>query len=182
MVTQNACDGAVKRETIVLMAPGGWPAVTAGCAAPATYEAPTNKQTIYFLAFDKVTLENAEWTVIMPDNWDGLAINATFHWMANDATNNAVVWGIKARAYGDGDAIDQAYGAAATVTDLNGSAAYKKMASAATGDITVGGAPAGGQMVQFRVYRDTADGADTLDTDALLLGVKIEYELVTFTS
>ena len=109
----------------------------------------------------------------MPDSYDGGTVTARFIWTnAAGLTTETVRWGIKARGYADSDAIDQAYGAEVTVDDT-WLAQGDVHISAASGAVTIGGSPAGGQWVTFRVMRDVSDG--TLTGDARLLAVQIEY-------
>jgi hypothetical protein len=165
------------RKTLVLTGAGGWPSMTSGCATNVKIETPTNKQNLYVLDFDPDAIEYAEWSVEMPDAWDGGTITATLEWTANDATTNAVVWGLQGRAYADGDAIDAAWGAAQEVTDANGGTAYQRRKTAATAAITLAGSPAGGQTVQLRAYRKATAGADTLAADARLISITVKYTI-----
>jgi hypothetical protein len=95
--------------------------------------------------------------------------------MANDATENAVVWGCQGRSYGDGETLDDSWGTAQEVTDANGGVANQIRKSGATAAITLAGTPAAGELVQFRAYRDGAVGGDTLDVDARLLGIMVSF-------
>jgi hypothetical protein len=100
-------------------------------------------------------------------------VTAIFYWTnAGGQSGEDVVWGIKARAYANDDAIDQAYGTEVTVAD-DWLAQNDVQATAATGAITIGGSPAGGQYFVFNVGRKVA--SDDLTGDARLLSVKIEY-------
>jgi hypothetical protein len=83
------------------------------------------------------------------------------------------VWGIQARAYADTNALDQAFGIAIEVTDANNGAGEVNI-SAATAAVTIAGAPAAGQHVQFRVYR-LGSGADNLAATARFLEAKVAY-------
>lgn len=168
-------------RTMVLTGAGGWPSTTAGAASNVKVEYVTNDQDLYHLDFDATTDENAQWTVIMPDSYSGGTITAQFYWTANSTSTNSVVWGIQGRAYADGDAIDQAWGSAQTVTDANGSTANTVRISSATSAVTLAGSPAGGQLVQFRVYRDADNGSDNLAVDARLIAVKVEYPINSYT-
>jgi hypothetical protein len=170
--------GPAPLATIVLTAGGGWPSTTSGAAANTKVEYPTNDVDMYHLDFDPTADEFAQWTVAMPDNYDGGTVTAQFHWTANSTSTNSVVWGIQARAYADNDAIDQAFGTAQTVTDANGSSANTLRKSAATSAITIGGTPAAGNLVQFRVYRDADNGSDNLAADARLIAVKLQYGII----
>jgi hypothetical protein len=160
---------------IFLTAAGGWPSTTLGCKPNALYESGTYKENVYTLDFVDGSTTYAEWTVAMPSDWDGLTVTAVFYWMANDTTANAVVWGIQGVSYGDGDALDVTFGTVINVTDANASTAYQIRISAATGAVTIGGTPAAGKLVQFRVERAGGDGNDSLTVDAKLIGVMITF-------
>ncbi len=164
-----------RSRNFILTAGGGWPSTTAGCAANTKVEYATNKVNLYLLDFDAATAEYAEWTAVMPADYNGGTITAIFYWLANDATTNAVVWGLQGRCYADADAIDQAMGTAQTVTDANASTANQVRISAATAAITLAGAPAANQLVQFRAYRDATVGGDTLAVDARLIQIEITF-------
>ena len=154
---------------------GGWPSTTSGCAQPTQTELATNKVNFKSLDFDPATQEYGEWAFALPSDYGGGTITAQFFWLANDATTNAVIWGLQARCFGDGDALDAAYGTAQEVTDANASTANQVRISTATAAITIAGTPAAGKSIQWRVYRKAADGSDTLTVDAKLLGVQITY-------
>ena len=111
----------------------------------------------------------------MPSSYGGGTVTATFVWMATGTSTNSVVWGCEAYAYGDMVTLDQTYGTAQEVTDAHSSTASQVQISSATSAITIGGSPAANKMVNFRVYRDSANGSDTLAVTASLLMVIITY-------
>lgn len=162
-------------RTLILTAAGGKPTTTSGCAASTTVEAGTNDVDYTVLDFDATAQEFAFWNVQMPDNYDGSTVTARFIWTAAaGGAGSTVVWGIAGRAFGNDDAIDQAFGTAVEVSDdwiANGDVHV----TSATSAITLGGTPAGGEFVVFRVYRDPADANDDLTGDARLMAVQIEY-------
>ena len=110
----------------------------------------------------------------MPSDYNGGTITAVFYWVAGDASTNSVEWGLAARAFADGDALDQAFGTPQEVTDAN-QANDDVNISAATPAITIGGTPAASNYVQFRAYRNPADANDTLAATAELLAIRITY-------
>jgi hypothetical protein len=123
--------------------------------------------------FDKDTDEFCQWTVWMPNNWDGGTITAAFMWTAASGTGD-VIWGLQGRSHGNDDAIDQAWGTAQTVTDSLITVGDVHITSA-TSAITLAGTPAAGELIQFRAYRDANAGGDTLGVDARLIGAKVYY-------
>jgi len=168
--------GAAGSTEIVLSGAGGWSSITSGATGPNKQELATNKVNIQTLDFaDSASKLFAEWTVVMPSNYNGGTVTAIFLWTANSVSTNSVVWGLQGRAYGDDITIDQAMGTAQEVTDANTATANQIHISAASAAITLAGAPAAGQMVQFRAYRDSANGSDTLAATALLVAIKVTY-------
>lgn len=162
------------KRTIVLSAAGGWPSTTLGATGPTKTEMTTNKDNYQLLRFNPAATAHAEWTVVMPDNYDGSTITAQFYWTLNDTTGSAVVWQIAGASIADNESLDIAFGTAQSVTDNHNAAAYKLNVSAATPAITLAGTPAGGELVQFRVRRTAGIGADTAAT-AHLTAIKLEY-------
>ena len=133
----------------------------------------TNDVDMYHLDFDQTSDEFAQWTVVMPNDWDASTITAVFYWTAASGAGD-VVWGMQGRSYGDDEAIDQAWGAAQTVTDTL-LLANDVHITAATGSITLAGTPAASELVQFRCYRDADSGSDTLTADARLIAIRITF-------
>jgi hypothetical protein len=164
---------AVETDTLTLAASGGWPSTTNGCAAAAQTEHATNDVDLVTLDFDAASDEFAQFTTWMPDDWNGGTVTAKVAWTAASSSGD-VIWGVQGRAYADDDAIDQAWGTAQTVTDTL-TAVGDMCITDATSAITLAGSPAGGQIVQWRVYRDADAGGDTLAADARLVAVKITY-------
>jgi hypothetical protein len=158
---------------LILTAAGGWPSVTNGCAANALVELTTNKVAVYVLDFDATAVEYAQWTVVMPSDYDGGTVTAVFHWTAASGSGG-VMWGLAGVAYGNDDALDAAFGTPGEASDTLITANDEHI-SAATPAITIIGTPAASELVQFRVYRDPTDDADTLAVDARLLGVRITF-------
>lgn len=171
-------NGSDPYRTIVLPAGSMSPTTTAGCAAVATVEAGTNDVDYKVLDFDQTTEENSFVVFSMPDSWDGGTITAKFIW-TTAASSGDVIWGIKGRSFANDDAIDQAYGTAQTVTDTF-IAAGDIHISGATSAMTFAGSPAGGQLVQLKIYRDADAGGDTLNGDARLIAVQIEYKVAQY--
>ena len=151
------------------------PSSSGVCAALALVATTSNRPDISTLDFDNTTAEYAQFWVRMPKNWDEGTITATFYWShASTTTNFGVRWGIQGVAISNDDTIDVAYGTAQEVTDTGGTTSDLYV-SDATSAITIGGTPAVGDMVAFRVYRDPANAGDTMAIDARLHGVAIFY-------
>ncbi|MEK6832839.1 MAG: hypothetical protein AABY32_02235 [Nanoarchaeota archaeon] len=162
-------------RTIVLSGAGGWPSTTNGCSVNTKVNFPSNGVDAYTLDFSSAIVEYAQWTLAMPATWDGGTVSAKFYWVANDTTTNSVVWGLQGRSYSNGELIDQTWGTAKEIIDANDSIAYQLRISDVTDVITLAGTPAGGELVQFRAYRNAIDIADTLAVDARLILIMLTY-------
>ena len=147
------------------------PTVTAGCAALAQSETTTNDVNYQSLDFDQTTQEHANFTVIMPDDWNAGTVTFKAYWTAA-AGAGTVVWGLQAISFADDDALDTAWGTVQTSTDTL-LATGDMHISPVSAAITIAGTPATGEPVLFRIYRDVA--TDTLTGDAKLIGIKIYY-------
>ena len=167
------------KRTIVLSGAGGWASTTSGATGPTKTEMSTNKNNYQLVQFNPAATAYMEWTVAMPDNYDGDTVTAQFYWTLNDTTGSAVIWQLAGASVADNESLDVAFGTSQSVTDSHNAAAYKLDVSAATSPITLAGTPAGGELVQFRVKRAAGVGADTAAT-AYLLGVKVEYGISAY--
>jgi len=148
---------------------------TAPCgAAVQDTETTTNKHNSYYAPFDKDTEEHMEFEHALPSDYDGDVVYATFYWRHAAATAFYVVLGMEAVAIGNDEALDAAWGSPQTVTDTGGTTGDVYITSN-TAAITIGGTPAAGKLARWRAFRKAADGADTLDVDAKLIGVMITY-------
>ena len=163
-------------RTIVLPAGSMSPTTTAGCASVTTVEAGTNDVDYKVLDFDKDTDESAFAIFSMPDSWDGGTITVAPYW-TTAGTTGTVVFSVAGRAFANDDAIDQAYGTPQTSTDTFIAAADVHIGPASSA-ITLAGSPAGGQLVQLKITRDVSE--DTLDADARLIALKIEYSVAQY--
>jgi hypothetical protein len=165
--------GAGKRTMAIV---NFWPSKTSGFDKTDYVEMPNNKQTFQVKQFLQGVKSFGEISVPMPKRYDGAALRAIFHWSANSTSANKVRLGIQACAYADGEALDRPWGAAVEVTDANGSEAYQERLSAQTASFTPAGTPAGGRLLQLRIYRDGTNAIeDTLAATMNLQAVDIEY-------
>lgn len=162
------------KQTIWVPA-GSMTARTSNGPAAGTIETTTNKVMIKTLDFDAAAAEYAQFSVQMPKGWNEGTVSALFVWShAATATNFGVVWGVQGVAISDDDALDVAFGTVQTVTDTGGTTndLYR---SPETSAVTIAGTPAESDVVIFQIYRDAANGSDTLAIDARLHGVALFY-------
>jgi hypothetical protein len=160
-------------QSVPVLAGAMTPRTTSGAAA-GTSESATNKIMRSTLDFDGTSNEYAQFLCPMPKSWNESTVTAQFIWEAPGGTGN-VVWGIQGVSISDDDVIDAAFGTAQTVTD-GVTATTDVMQSAFTSAITIGGTPAEGDLVCFQVYRDAANGSDTLNAiDAKLIAIRLNF-------
>jgi hypothetical protein len=170
-----AANGAnpVGRHMVPINAAAMAPSSSGGCAALATVASAANQPDIVSLDFDATTQEYAQFAIPMPESWDEGTITFAPVWShAATTTNFGVVWDLQAVAISNDDGIAVAYGTAQTSTDTGGTTndVYIGPESSA---ITVGGTPAAGDVVYFRISRVTGNGSDTMAVDARLHGIRL---------
>lgn len=152
-----------------------FPSTTGGCAALAKTEYGVNNVGYESLDFDQSAIEYAEALWWPPEDWDGGTITYEVIWTADGLyayLGDDVQWNLQGRAYANGDAIDQAWGASVEVSDpfQTAGAMHRSAESAA---VTLAGGPVAGEPVLLRVWRDAVN--DALLADAKLLAVKLHY-------
>jgi hypothetical protein len=149
---------------------------TGGAAAIGIVLKPTSSSpAVRVLDFDQSFFEQAEFQVIMPDNYTGGTFTAVFHWLSTAGSGN-VVWRIEAMGLPNNTSLTSAaiYGTAQSVTS-GSNGANKLNVSAATAPIIPGGTPGANTPMWFRVSRDATNASDTLAADARLVGVQITF-------
>jgi hypothetical protein len=160
------------KQTIWVPAPAMTPRSTA-VAATGTVETTTNKVMRVTKDFDPATTEYAQFTVAMPKSWNEGTVSFQALWTAASGSGG-VAWGLQGVAASDLENLDAAFGTAQIVADTLGTAGYLHQTGESAA-VTVAGAPAENDLVIFQLYRDVANGSDTLGVDALLLGVRLFY-------
>jgi hypothetical protein len=132
-------------------------------------ETTTNKINFDGMAFDPVTTQYAQFWDFLPPSYNGGPVFAVVVWKSATG-EGTVIFTVRARAYADGEAIDQALGTHGTTTDTYiGAEAIHY--SPPTPAITIAGNPEPGHWTCLEVYRT----AGTLAVNAVVLGVKIYY-------
>ena len=162
------------KQSIWIPATAMNPRTTNG-AVPGSVEMTTNKNMVKTLDFDSATQEFAQFDVRMPKSWDESTVTFIPVWShPATVTNFGVVWGLDAVAVSNDDALDVAFGTAQTSVDTGGTTndSYQGPESSA---ITIAGTPAEGDLVQFRIHRDPANGSDTMAVDARLHGILLLF-------
>lgn len=160
------------RQTIYVAAGSMTPSSSGGCGGVQRYQTSSGHPDFIALAFDSVTEESSEFSIRMPKKWNEGTITFDVAWTHSTAGAYGVVWELKAVAASDGDTLDAAFGTAVTVTDTGGSSVVIRT-SPESSALTIAGSPAAGDMVLFKLSRKPTNGSDTLDVDALPLGINL---------
>jgi hypothetical protein len=125
------------------------------------------------LDFDQTTIEHAYFNESMPSSWNEGGVSFVAVWTAASGTGD-VIWRFQGWARGDGESISTSYSANVARTDtlINPAALHR---APETANLNIDGTPAANDTVFFRVSRNAASGADTLNADARLIGVEFYY-------
>jgi len=164
-------------KTIYISADKLTPTTTAGCASLASTELATNDIMLEYLAFDGSSEEFATVSIPMPEDWDRGAIKAKFFWVPATGCTAAdtVEWEIAGVAVSNDDALDATLGTGQVISAAVTAGVEADLhVTDATPAITVGGTPALGDLVHFKVSRNVG-GTDDMSEDAWLVGVWIQY-------
>lgn len=169
-------------QTLTVWAASIMPTLTSGAATPGIIDSGSSDVGVVVMDFDATSIEYGIFQIAMPDNYDGGTVTAKFSWMTTSTTTTHTCrWVLEGRSYGDGETLDQAYGTSQLIDDdVVNATANQILISGSTPAITLGGTPAAGELVAFRVSRDPTN--DDLNVDARLLAVRIEYGVTGLSS
>ncbi len=168
--TWRGVDTVIGTHTIWIPA-GYMEAATTSGPASAKVELATNKHNLRVLDFDTAAEEFATFDAVLPKSWNKSTITFAAIWTAASGSGG-VAWGLEAVAASDDDPLDASWGTEVAVTDSLITANHMHR-TAASGAVTVGGTPATGDLVHFRVTRVVGNGSDTLGVDARLIGIEL---------
>lgn len=154
---------------------GAMVASTTNGAPISSRETTTNKVNYSYAAFDTTTSESIWFTWTPPANWNAGTVRFKLYW-TNTAglTTETIDFDLAGVAITDDGALDVALGTAANVTDT-WIAQNDLHISAFSSAITIGGTPAAGKEVHFKLSRDVA--SDNMTGDCDVIGVLLEYSI-----
>ena len=162
------------KQTIYIPASAMLSAITSGPPS-AHVETATNDINFMVLDFDATADEHAHFNIAFPKSWNLSTVTFQPIWTTLATNTNGVAWGLQAIALSDNDVGDTAWGSPVVVTDDAQGAANEILVSAESGAVTIGGTPALGDIVFFRIFRDVSDANDDMAEDARLIGVKLFF-------
>lgn len=161
--------GLKQGKTTIAWDAAGMVARTTAGATPNAYESATNKINVKTMDFPKAAspvTTFAQFKVPMPKSWDGGTVTARIFCRVKTTSAANAFFGIGARAYGQGDALDAAIGTAQNITITGTGTADQMIVSSESSAITVAGTPAGNKEVIFELSRLAGNGSDTMATGA----------------
>ena len=168
--------GTKRYDNIFIPAGAMVPSGTNGATAGAVEFSNVKRDT---MAFSNSVEQSAEFSVVMPEDWDLGTVRAKLLWTAYDSTHaeqgEIVGWKVGAYSSPDEGAITNAPTTFVTVTD-NLSQVNELHRTGSTGALAMDGTRGVGNLAHFVVKRNiSAETTNPMDTDALLLGVWIQY-------
>lgn len=165
----------VGKQTIWVPATAMSPTLSNGCSSLVSVETTAGRPDLQVLDFDASSDEHAQFSVAFPKGWDESTVTFQPFWTSSATDTDGVTWALQGVAVSDGDTIDVAYGTAVTVDDACQSTAEDLYVGAESGDMTIAGSPAAGDLCYFRIFRDVSDANDTAAEDARLIGIKLLF-------
>ena len=158
------------KETIWIPAAAMYPESTNGCASLAQVEL-SNGPELKALDFDKSSDEHAQFTIAFPKSWNEGTITFQAYFTATSTDTGTTAWGLSGVSLSDNGDLNTAFGTTVVATAKAHSGTSNDLdVTAESGDVTIAGSPAAGDLCIFQVLRDVS--ADELDADARLLGIK----------
>ncbi len=112
---------------------------------------------------------------ISPKDWNASTVQFQVVWSVIAATAGPAVFALDAGAVSDADSLDLTVGTAQTSTDSSSATANLAYISPLSSAITIGGTPAKGDLIKFRIRRTSAAAGDTLAATARIIGIKLWY-------
>jgi hypothetical protein len=161
------------KETIWIPAAAMYPETTNGCASLAQVEL-SNGPELKCLDFDKGSDEHAQFTIAFPKSWNEGTITFQAFFTATSTDTGTSAWGLAGLSLSDSGDLNTAFGTTVVATAKAHSGTSNDLdISAESGNVTIAGSPAAGDLCIFQVLRDIS--ADDLDADSRLLGIKLFF-------
>jgi len=161
------------KETIWIPAAAMYPETTNGCASLAQVEL-SNGPELKCLDFDKSSDEHAQFTIAFPKSWNEGTITFQAFFTATSTDTGTSAWGLAGLSLSDSGDLNTAFGTTVVATAKAHSGTSNDLdITAESGNVTIAGSPAAGDLCIFQVLRDVS--ADDLDADSRLLGIKLFF-------
>lgn len=150
---------------------------TGGASGPNHTELTTNKQNIVTMDFADGSDLKAEFSLALPASYGGESFTFRVRWLAAGTATDGVAFGIEARAVGNNEAIDGAWGTQVLIGDAHTATANNELHTDESAAVTPSNTPAAGDTVYFRLQRkaSSTSPSDSLAQTVKVLGVDIDF-------
>lgn len=139
-----------------------------------TGDTETSTNALNFDTLDFAVGDLASFNYKLPSTWGGGTLKAKFDWTGG--SSGTVIWGIRAVAVGNGDAIDASWG---TSTQEVISDTYVVNTQLNITDATPAITVEGSNIVGKRIFFEIERVGGSMSSDATLIGVTIQYQETT---
>ena len=152
---------------------GAVPRTTNG-STPYKSELATNDVMLAGQEFSASVEQACQWSFAVPKGVNpGASLSGDIRWTTIAGSSGNCIWGIRARATGNDDAMDGSWGTAVEVTDTFLAAGDDHVIAFSA--LTPGGSWAQGDKLWIELYRKAADGSDTLNGTSIAMDVKMSF-------
>ena len=151
------------------------PTVSNGCSIHTEVQTASGSPDMQVLDFDSSADEHAQFQIAFPKSWNEGTVTYQVFWTTAATDTDGVAWALQGCAVSNNDPIQATYGTAVVLQDDALGAANDLCVTSESGNVTIAGTPAEGDICYFRIFRDTDDGNDDMTEDARLIGIKLFF-------
>lgn len=144
-----------------------WDLPTANAAVPACVTGSNTQKGV--LDFADGSNLSAQMTYMLPTTWTG-TVDAKIKWLSS-ATTGTVVWQLSSSCVADGQTDDPAFNASTPSFEATKGTANQTNDATIT-SLNVTGCAAG-ELIHFKIFRDSAHASDTMAGTARLIGIQL---------
>jgi hypothetical protein len=152
------------------------PGTDAPTASTNTWATTTDGQRIETWDFSAASTNTVQWTLTLPQAWDGSTVKAKVFWkqvVAEVTSTN--VWAIGGGSINDAETGGNTLGTLVTVADVGANDTNVVSITSASSAITIGGTPSPGHLTWFSLSRHPGNTDDNSTVLARLLGVHLQF-------
>ena len=151
------------------------PTVSNGCSIHTEVQTASGSPDMQVLDFDSSSEEHAQFQIAFPKSWNESTVTYQVFWTTAATDTDGVAWALQGCAVSNDDPIQATYGTAVVLQDDALGAANDLCVTSESGNVSIAGTPAEGDICYFRIFRDTDDGNDDMAEDARLIGIKLFF-------
>lgn len=162
------------------LSPASWaPTLSSGGPVVQTIQYSTtciNFDVMVFSSKTQATTQYYQQEMSPASGWDGSTVSFYVTWLTTESsTAGSAAFSLEAVALGNGNSIFVPYGSSVTVTQA-WTANNTMMKTAESASLTIGGSPAPGNSVWWRIHRDITNPSDNLNARIMITGVRLRIK------